>query len=92
MFGKAEADRIASRLCFHFTPLHGSWLNMAEIELSILSRQCLNRRLADEWTLCMELLAWETTSNAACRNIHWSFTAKDARRVFAAHYPTTLTG
>jgi hypothetical protein len=92
MFGKVEADRIASRLCFHFTPLHGSWLNMAEIELSIMSRQCLNRRLADEWTLCMELLAWEATSNAACRKIHWSFTVKDAQRVFAAHYPTTSTG
>jgi hypothetical protein len=92
VFGKAEADRIASRLCFHFTPLHGSWLNMAEIELSIMSRQCLNRRLTDEWTLCMELFAWEAASNTTGRKIHWSFTVGDARRVFAAHYPTTLTG
>lgn len=92
MFGKAEADRIVSRLCFHFTPVHGSWLNMAEIELSILSRQCLNRRLPDEWTLCMELLAWEAASNTARRKIHWAFTVEDARRVFAAHYPTMSTG
>jgi len=92
MFGKVEADRIANRLCFHFTPVHGSWLNMAEIEISIISRQCLNRRLPDKWTLRMELLAWETASNVIAHKIHWSFTVEDARHVFAAHYPTKLAG
>jgi hypothetical protein len=53
-FGKVEADRLMSRLCFHYTPPHGSWLNMAEIELSILSHQCLKRRIPDEWTLRYE--------------------------------------
>lgn len=85
-FGKVEADRIASRLCFHYTPPHGSWLNMAEIELSILSRQCLNRRLADEWTLGLEIIAWENRRNAQQAIIHWRFSVEDARRVFRDHY------
>ena len=55
-FGKAEADRIMQRLEFHYTPAHASWLNMAEIELSILSKQCLSRRLPDEWTLTTEII------------------------------------
>jgi len=88
-FGKPEADRIWQRLCFHYTPPHGSWLNMAEIELSILSRQCLSRRLPDEWTLALEIIAWENSCNAAKAKIHWSFTVEDARHVFAAHYPPT---
>lgn len=89
-FGKTEADRIWNRICIHFTPAHGSWLNMAEIELSIMSRQCLQRRLPDEWTLQMQLLAWEQYSNEAERKIHWSFTVDDARRVFKEHYPANL--
>lgn len=89
-FGKAEADRIWQRLCLHFTPCHGSWLNMAEIELSIVSRQCLRRRLPSEWDLSLELIAWENSRNATKAKIHWSFTVDDARRVFPAIYPTTL--
>jgi len=89
-FGKTEADRIWNRICIHFTPAHGSWLNMAEIELSIMSRQCLQRRLLDEWTLQMQLLAWEQYSNEAERKIHWSFSVDDARRVFKEHYPANL--
>jgi len=85
-FGKAEADRIAERLCFHYTPPHGSWLNMAEIELSILSRQCLKRRLPDEWTLALEIIAWENARNQTAAKIHWRFSVEDARRVFHAHY------
>lgn len=87
-FGKPEADRIAARLRFHFTPTHGSWLNMAEIELSVLSKQCLKRRIPDEWTLNLELIAWEQAANASHRQIHWSFTVDDARRVFADYYPS----
>jgi len=89
-FGKTEADRIAARLCFHYTPTHASWLNMAEIELSVLTKQCLRRRLPDEWSLALELIAWEQTANAAHRQIHWSFTVDDARHVFADFYPSSL--
>ncbi len=87
-FGKTEADRIAARLCFHDTPPHGSWLNMAEIELSILSRQCLKRRLPDEWTLTLEIIAWENARNQTAAQIHWRFSVADARRVFRDHYPS----
>lgn len=86
-FGKAAADRLAARLCFHYTPPHGSWLNMAEIELSILSRQCLKRRLPDEWTLTLEIIAWENQRNQRQAKIHWRFSVDDARRVFREHYP-----
>jgi hypothetical protein len=87
-FGKAEADRIANRLCFHYTPPPGSWLNMAEIELSILSRQCLKRRLPDEWTLALAIIAWENQRNQRQAKIHWRFSVEDARRVFHDHYPS----
>lgn len=86
-FGKAEADRLMRRLCFHYTPPHGSWLNMAEIELSILSRQCLKRRLPDEWTLSLEIIAWENRRNQTHAKIHWRFSVDDARHVFRDHYP-----
>lgn len=86
-FGKAEADRIVSRLVFHYTPVHGSWLNMAEIELSVMARQCTNRRLGDAFSLATELVAWEHPRNAARVTIQWRFTTKDARRVFAKYYP-----
>ena len=88
-FGKQEADRIMSRACFHFTPHHASWLNMAEIELSVLSQQCLKRRLPDEWTLATEIIAWETERNCVRSPIRWTFTLDDARHVFRDHYPTT---
>lgn len=85
-FGKTKADRIMNRLTFHFTPPHGSWLNMAEIELSILTRQCLNRRLPDEMTLATEILAWEAQRNALAKPFNWSFTIEDARSVFKDSY------
>ena len=90
-FGKAEADRIMQRLEFHYTPTHASWLNMAEIELSILSKQCLSRRIPDEWTLTTEIIAWEEARNAKKASIRWNFTVEDARIVFKEHYPTSLT-
>jgi hypothetical protein len=90
-FGKVEADRIMSRLCFHFTPAHGSWLNMAKIEISVMMEQCLGCRLPDEWTLAQELIAWEKASNAAQRKINWTFTIEKAREVFANHYTADLT-
>jgi len=85
-FGKVEADRIRQRLCFHYTPPHGSWLNMAEIEWSILARQCLKRRLPDEWTLALEIIAWENRRNQMQAKIHWRFSVEDARRVFRDPY------
>lgn len=87
IFGKAEADRLMQRLVFHYTPVHGSWLNMAEIELSVMARQCTRRRLGDAFTLATELVAWEQPRNDACVTIRWKFTTKDARRVFAKYYP-----
>ena len=89
-FGKTEADRIAAPICFHFTPTHGSWLNMAEIEPSVLTKQCLKPRIPDEWTLNLELIAWENKANASHRQIHWSFSVADARRVLADYYPSSL--
>jgi len=90
-FGKVEADRIMPRLEFHYAPTHASWLNIAEIELSILSKQCLSRRLPDAWTLTTEILAWEETRNTKKASIRWNFTVDDARIVFKEHYPTSLT-
>jgi hypothetical protein len=90
-FGKQEADRIWSRLEIHYTPAHASWLNMAEIELSILSKQCLARRIPTEWTLITEIVAWEQARNEKKAKIRWNFTVDDARKVFKEHYPTALT-
>jgi hypothetical protein len=90
-FGKQEADRIMARLEFHFTPEHASWLNMAEIELSILSKQCLSRRIPCEWMLITEIVAWEELRNAKKAKIRWNFTVAEARKVFKEHYPTSLT-
>jgi hypothetical protein len=89
-FGKIEADRIMSRLRFHFTPTHASWLNMAEVELSVLSGQCLSRRIADDWTLRYQIAAWENARNARKAQIRWKFTTEDARKVFKQYYPTSL--
>jgi hypothetical protein len=88
-FPPAEARRLARKLEFHHTPPHGSWLNMAEIELSVLSAQCLDRRLGDRQTLAAEAAAWERRRNAARATITWRFTTADARvklhRVYPAH-------
>jgi DDE superfamily endonuclease len=87
-FPPAEAKRIWDRLEFHYTPKHGSWLNAAEIELSILSRQCLDRRIPDQATLRQEVEAWATRRNAARATIAWQFTTADARRKLTKLYPT----
>lgn len=90
-FGKQEADRIMVCLEFHYTPEHASWLNMAEIELSILSKQCLSRRISSEWLLTTEIIHWEEARNEKKAKIRWNFTVDDARKVFKQHYPTSLT-
>ena len=86
-FPPAEARRIADRLEIHHTPRHGSWLNMAEIELSVLQRQCLDRRLADRVTVEHEVAAWTTARNAASTAIDWRFTTADARIKLKRLYP-----
>ena len=87
-FDPSEARRIAKRLEFHHTPKHGSWLNMAEIELSIFSKQCLKRRIGDEQTLRQEIAALERERNEAKAVIDWRFTTTDARAKLRHIYPT----
>ncbi len=86
-FPAAEARRVAQKLEFHFTPTHGSWLNMIEIEWSVLADQCLDRRLPDEATLTREIAAWEAARNAAQATIDWQFTTAKARTKLHRLYP-----
>ena len=87
-FEPAEAKRILDKLEFHYTPKHGSWLNMAEIELSVLARQCLDRRIADQDTLKQEVAAWEEQRNQEGKTIDWRFTTADARIKLKRLYPS----
>lgn len=86
-FLPAEARRILDKLEFHYTPKHGSWLNMAEIELSVLARQCLDRRIPDSETLKAEIADWEATRNASYKTVDWRFTTDDARIKLKRLYP-----
>lgn len=88
-FAPEEARRILRKLEFHYTPKHGSWLNIAEIELSVFSRQCLDRRIGDEEMLKGEIKKLEEERNAACAKIEWRFTSEDARRKLHRLYPST---
>lgn len=87
-FPPEEARRIARKLEFHYTPKHGSWLNMAELEISVLSRQCLDQRIDSLPRLQHEVAAWETPRNAAHSTIHWRFTCPDARTKLSRLYPS----
>jgi DDE superfamily endonuclease len=87
-FAPEEARRIIKKLEFHYTPKHGSWLNMAEIELSVLQRQCLNRRIPDEGTLIREVAAWEKERNQEQATIDWRFSVTDAREKLKRLYPS----
>ena len=89
-FEPSEARRIAKRLEFHYTPTHGSWLNMAEIELSVFSRQCLDRRIGDEASLRREVAALERERNEAAAIIDWRFSTQDARSKLKYVYPIEL--
>lgn len=86
-FTPVEARRLASRLEVHYTPKHGSWLNMAEIELSVLARQCLDQRIPDREALAGEVGAWEDERNAAESSIEWRFTTDEARIKLKHLYP-----
>jgi hypothetical protein len=89
-YDPAEAHRIANKIEWHHTPEHGSWLNMAEIELSILSRQCLNRRIADIDMLRSEVAAYNQQRNSMPVKIDWQFTTADARTKLKRLYPVSL--
>jgi len=87
-FPPEEAFRIAQKLEIHYTPKHGSWLDMAEIEFSVLSRQCINRRIPDQETLIKEIEAWGNVRNANAIKCEWQFTTEDARIKLKKLYPT----
>jgi hypothetical protein len=87
-FAPAEAARLKARFEFHFTPKHGSWMNIAEIELSALSRGCLARRIPDRATLTEKLAAWQRDRNQSATRIRWHFTTADARIKLRKLYPS----
>jgi hypothetical protein len=86
-FPAVDAKQLAARFEFHYTPKHGSWLNMAEIELSALSRMCLDRRIPNQATLTCEVSAWESERNASSVTVEWRFTTGDARIKLKRLYP-----
>jgi len=87
-FAPAEARRILERLEFHYTPKHGSWLNMAEIEFSVLAKQCLDQRIPSKQILSNEIEAWETQRNQKHSTVDWQFSASDARIKLKRLYPS----
>jgi hypothetical protein len=87
-FAPAEARRLAERFEWHYTPKHGSWLNVAECELSVVARQCLDRRIPDLGALRREVAAWEWARNVAAVKVDWQFTTADARVKLKKLYPT----
>ncbi len=88
VFEPAEARRILERLEFVYTPKHASWLNVAELELSVLGRQCLDRRLPDQQALTREVAAWQHERNSAQVTVDWQFTTPDARVKLKRLYPS----
>jgi hypothetical protein len=86
-FAPEEAHRLAARFEWHYTPEHGSWLNIAECELSVLAAQCLDRCIPDKDQLIREVTAWETRRNSACAKVVWQFTTADARVKLRRLYP-----
>ena len=90
VLGRRAATKLLRRVNFHYTPKHASWLNMAEIEIGILSRQCLDRRIPDAPLLQREVDAWQADRNAQRRTIEWKFTRQDADRKLGRHYVSTL--
>ena len=86
-FPPEEARRIIKKLEIHYIPKHGSWLDIAEIELNIMTRQCLSRRIESIELLCKELSSWESERNSRCAKVDWQFTTKDARIKLVSLYP-----
>jgi len=89
-FAPTEAKRILNKFEIHYSPKHGSWLNMAELELSHLSRQCLDRRIPDQKTLKKEVAAWAENRNKKNMKIDWQFTTEDARIKLKKLYPVAI--
>ena len=87
-FSPGEARRLLDKIEFHYTPKHGSWLNMAETEINIMNSQCLDRRLENQTLLAQEVTAWEAKRNIAKARIHWTFTLAAARRKMRKLYPS----
>ncbi len=87
-FTPAEARRLLGKLEFHYTPKHASWLNMAEIEIGVMNRQCLDRRIDAMAVMRQEIAAWEETRNGEEKKIHWTFTIAAARRKLKKLYPS----
>ena len=86
VLGRSAAGRLLRRVQFHYTPKHASWLNMAEIQISILERQCLGRWLTDQAQVSREVSAWQRRRNAQRQGIDWTFTRQDADRKLSRHY------
>ena len=86
VLGKHAAAKLLRRVQFHYTPKHASWLNMAEIEIGILTRQCLDRRMATQDLLKSEVAAWQLDRNKEARTIDWKFTRQDADKKLSCHY------
>jgi transposase len=91
-FAPDEARRLIERLEVHYTPKHGSWLNMAETELSVMTKQCLRRRIPDKPTLVSEVAAWESPRNTGRCRIDWRFTTANARIKLKRLYPSIQVG
>ena len=90
VLGSRAAEKLLRRVQFHYTPKHASWLNMAEIEIGILSRQCLDRRIASRELLQSEVDAWQQARNEEKRTIEWNFTRQDADLKLGRHYVSKL--
>lgn len=91
-FEPCEAQRLAQRIEWHYTPRHGSWLNMAEVELSVLARQCLEERMHSQEHVEQRVRAWQQARNAAATRVDWRFTTDDARIKLKKLYPSILPG
>jgi hypothetical protein len=91
VLGAKRAERLLKRIVFHYTPTHASWLNMAEIEIGILDKQCLNERIATEEKLVSEVAAWQKRRNQQRKTIDWSFTRHDADKKLGKYYVAQLT-
>ena len=91
-FAPQEARRLVERIEWHYTPKHGSWLNMAELELSILARQCLTQRMESQANLVHQVQAWQDKRNQTATRVDWQFTSQDARTKLKRLYPKLLPG
>jgi len=85
-FSKKEAENILDKITFYYTPRHGSWLNMAEIEINIMEKECLGKKIGSEELLKKRIAAWTKERNKEKKKIHWTFTRQDADRKLSKHY------